>query len=177
MRAAGCGGAIRRAAVAVLAVVVAAVLPSCRGAVERAWQEMAVEQVVEVVRRGSAGAAVTLRLRNDSRHTLRLNEVRLDLYLAGARVAEWRLHEPVRIPDRTTADYRTLWRLSSDDPMAYYALERKIRGGEADRIEVEALVRGRAGVARINFSTERMPLSDFLNTFGATIEELENFFE
>lgn len=171
------GSVFRRAAVVALAVVAAVVLPSCRGAVERARQEVAVEQICEVVRRGSAGATVTLRLRNDSRRTLRLDEVRLDLYLSGGLAAVWQLHEPVRIPRRTTADYRTLWRLKSDDPMAYYALERKIRGGEADRIEVAASVRGRAGAVRINFSSERMPLSDFLNTFGATLEDLENFFE
>lgn len=173
-----CDGAVfRRAATVVLAVVVAVLMPSCRGAVERASQQVAVEQVCEVVRRGSAGATVTLRLRNDSPRTIRLNEVRLDLYLAGGRAAVWQLHEPLRIPRRTTADYRTLWRLKSDDPMAYYALERKIRRGEADRIEVEALLRGRAGVVPLNFSAERVPLSDFLNTFGVTLEDFENFFE
>lgn len=183
MRAAGwnrtryCGSGIRRAAALALALVVAAALPACRVAVERARQEFAVERLDEVARLGSAGAAVTIRVRNDSRRSLRLDEVCVDLYLAGGRAAVWQLHEPVRIPRRTTADYRTRWRLECDDPMAYYALERKIRSGQTDRIEAALSVRGRAGVVRVNFLTERMPLSDFLNTFGATLEDLEHFFE
>lgn len=167
----------RLAAVAVAAVVVLGVA-SCSGAVERARREVAVEQVVDAARRGSAGAVVTLRIRNDSRRNLRVDDLRVELYLAGGRAAVWQLHEPLNIPRRTSADLRTLWRLRSDDPMAWYALERRIRSGEIASIEVAA--EGSVRVAwwkKVKFSSERVPLSDFLNTFGATIDDLEKFLE
>lgn len=165
-----------RRVVVVVAAVVALGAASCSGAVERARREVAVEQVVDAERRGSAGAVVTLRVRNDSRRNLRVDDLRVELYLAGGRAAVWQLHEPLGIPRRTTADLRTLWRLRSDDPMAWYALERRIRSGEIASIEVAA--EGSVRVAwwkKVKFSSERVPLSDFLNTFGATIDDLEKF--
>lgn len=171
------GSFFRRAALPVLAALAALAFPSCRGAVERAARDIAIEGVGEVARLGSAGAAVTLRVRNDSPRNVRLDDACLELYLAGGRAAEWRLHEPVRVPDRTTLDCRTVWRLRSEDPMAYYALGRRLRNGEIDRIEVSARAVGHVGGLRVKFSRERMPLSDFLNTFGVTIEQIENFLE
>lgn len=166
-----------RAAAALLLLAVVLGMPSCRRAAERARRDIAVERIVEVARLGSAGAVVTLHVRNDSRRTLRLDEARFELFLAGGLAAEFRLHEPVRVAARTTADCRTVWRVRTEDPMAYYALQRKIRAGETARIEVSAHVAGRGGGFPVKFSCERMPLSEFLNTFGATIEDLENFLE
>lgn len=166
-----------RVCAAVLALAVLLPLPSCRRAVERARRDVAVERIVEVARLGSAGAVVTLHVRNDSRRTLRLDAARFELFLAGGRAAELRLHEPVRIPGHTTADCRTVWRLRVEDPGAYYALGRKIRAGELDRISVTVQAEGRGGGIPVKISRERMPLSEFLNTFGATIGDIENFLE
>lgn len=167
----------RRMCVAVLVLAVTLGLPSCRRAVERAQRDIAVERVVEVARLGSAGAAVTLRVRNDSRRTLRLDEARFGLYLAGGLAAEFLLHEPVRVEPRTTTDCRSIWRVKVEDPMAYYALQRRIRAGAGDRIEISVRITGRGGGVPVKISRERMPLSEFLNTFGVTIEDLENFLE
>ena len=92
-------------------------------------------------------------------------------------VAEFRLHEPVRIPERTTVDCRSLWRLRTEDPMAYYALGRRLRSGDTERIGISAHIEGRSGRYPVNFSCQRMPVSDFLNTFGLSIKDIENFLE
>ena len=45
--------------------------------------------------------------------------------------------------------------------------------GTSRQVEVSYAVEGRGGPAPVKISRERMPLSDFLNTFGLTIEDVK----
>ena len=45
--------------------------------------------------------------------------------------------------------------------------------GDLSQVEVSYAVEGRGGPAPVKISRERMPLSDFLNTFGLTIEDVK----
>lgn len=171
------GSLVRRALLPVVALAVALGVPSCRGVGGRAARGIRIEQVVQAARLGSAGASVTLRIRNGSRRELCFEEARFEFYLDGAPVAEFRLHEPVRIPERTTVDCRSLWRLRTEDPMAYYALGRRLRSGDTERIGISAHIEGRSGRYPVNFSCQRMPVSDFLDIFGLSINDIENFLE
>lgn len=150
---------------------------SCRRAVERAQRNIRVEAVEQVERQGSVGAVVTLRVKNDTRYKLRLNAARFDVYLGGGHVVSVLLRERVEVPRRTTDRYRTLWRLKVSDPMAFYALGRKIRSGDLSQVAIAYAIEGRGGPAPVKISGERMPMSDFLNTFGLTIQDIEIYFE
>ena len=44
---------------------------------------------------------------------------------------------------------------------------------DRERIGIRYDLRGRGGAVPVNISAEMMPLSDFLNTFGLTIEDVK----
>ena len=77
------------------------------------------------------------------------------------------------MPRRTTDSFRTLWQLKISDPLALYVLARKVKSGDLSQVEVSYAVEGCGGPAPVKISRERMPLSDFLNTFGLTIEDVK----
>ena len=63
------------------------------------------------------------------------------------------------------------------DRAALYAVRRKLERGETQRMEVAFGLRLRVGVATKKIGRRRMPLSDFLNTFGLSPEDLLTDFE
>ncbi len=169
-------GALRRIVWRCLAVaILLTVAVSCRQAVEQARHEIGIETVERIERRGSAGAVAVLRVRNDSERTLVLRHARIGVSYGGAPVCELELRDPVRVPRRTTGSVTTLWRLRADNPMALYVLERRIREGDLERIGIRYDLRGRGGAVPVNISAEMMPLSDFLNTFGLSADDLKNY--
>ena len=167
-------GALRRIVWRCLAAAIlltAAV--SCRQAVEQARHEIGIETVERIERRGLAGAVAVLRVRNDSERTLVLRHARIGVSYGGAPVCELELRDPVRVPRRTTGSVTTL--LRADDPMALYVLERRIREGDLERIGIRYDLRGRGGAVSVNISGKMTSLSDFLNTFGLSADDLKNY--
>ena len=151
---------IQRYSVYVLLLAVAVSLSSCRRAVEKARRNIRFEGIERVERQGLTGAEVVVRVMNDTGYKLVLD----------ATVV---LREAVEVPRRTTDSFRTLWQLKISDPLALYVLARKVKSGDLSQVEVSYAVEGRGGPAPVKISRERMPLSDFLNTFGLTIEDVK----
>lgn len=160
-----------------LALAFCAGMTSCRRAVEKAGRKIRIEAVERVEPHGRAGLDITLRVRNDTRHRLLLQNASLDLYDASARVASAKLRQKIEVPRRTTDSYVTQWRVRAADPLALYVLLRRIRRNDLSGMAVSFSVEGRGGPATLNISHEKMPLSDFLNIFGVDSEELKNRFE
>ena len=148
---------------------------SCRRAVERAKRNIRIEAVEKVERIGIAGAEVVVRANNGSRYKLALTTAEFGLYYADARVGTIVLMQPVEVPRRTNLAVTTRWRLKISDPMALYLLLRKTSDGDWSQVGVSCSVEGRGGPAPVKFSREKMPLSDFLNTFGVSIRDIENY--
>ena len=153
---------IQRYSVYVLLLAVAVSLSSCRRAVEKARRNIRFEGIERVERQGLTGAEVVVRVMNDT-----------GVDYAGGRVGTVVLREAVEVPRRTTDSFRTLWQLKISDPLALYVLARKVKSGDLSQVEVSYAVEGRGGPAPVKISRERMPLSDFLNTFGLTIEDVK----
>ena len=150
---------IQRYSVYVLLLAVAVSLSSCRRAVEKARRNIRFEVVVRVM--------------NDTGYKLVLDAAEMGVYYAGGRVGTVVLREAVEVPRRTTDSFRTLWQLKISDPLALYVLARKVKSGDLSQVEVSYAVEGCGGPAPVKISRERMPLSDFLNTFGLTIEDVK----
>lgn len=142
-----------------------------------ASRRVSVDSVGCIRRLGSAGAEAELWLRNDSGRTLVLRRARIALRCDGLPVGTLELHAPVRIARRSATHVVSRWRVRSDEPMAFRVLERRLRSGDLAGIEVGCDLRGRSGVIPANISTGMMPLSDFLNTFGLSADELKQFLE
>ena len=144
---------IQRYSVYVLLLAVAVSLSSCRRAVEKARRNIRFEGIERVERQGLTGAEVVVRVMNDTGYKLVLDAAEMGVYYAGGRVGTVVLREAVEVPRRTTA--------------------RKVKSGDLSQVEVSYAVEGRGGPAPVKISRERMPLSDFLNTFGLTIEDVK----
>ena len=158
--------------IVLLAVAVSAV--SCRKAVEKAQRNIRFGGIEKVERQGLTGAEVVVRVTNDTGYKLVLGMAEIDVYYAGGRVGTVVLREPVEVPRHTTDSFRTLWRLKIADPLALYALVRKLESGDLSQVGIAYALEGRGGPAPVKISRERMPLSDFLNTFGLTLQDVKN---
>ena len=101
----------------------------------------------------------------------------LTVYYAGGVVTKVALREPAEAPRRATASVTTLWRIRTSDPMALHVMTKKIREDDISKIGVSFAIEGRGGPARIKISREMMPLSEFLNIFGLSLNDVKNYLE
>ena len=111
---------------------------------------------------------------NNTGYKLQLETAEIDVYYADGRVGTVVLREPVEVPRRTTGSFRTLWRVKISDPLALYVLLRKVEAGDLSQVGIAYALEGRGGPAPVKISRDRMPLSDFLNTFGLTLQDVKN---
>lgn len=149
--------------------------PSCRRAVEKARENIRVEAVESVRRQGLTGAEVVLRVKNGTGYKLVLKNARMDVYYAGSRVGDIRLREGVEVPRRTTASVPTAWQLRIADPLALYVLTKRVRENDFSQVAVSFSIEGRGGPAPVNISRDMVPLSEFLNIFGVTLQDVSNY--
>lgn len=161
-----------------LCLVAAAVvlLPSCRRAVERSARKIRIVEVGRPEMQGLTAFSLPLRIDNGSAHVLRLSSASLMLRCGDDRVAEVRLREEAEVPRRAAVDLTTRWRLRIVDPLALYVVAGRLREGDLSALTVDYAVAGRGGPAAVNISRERVPLSEFLNTFGLTSHDVAQYF-
>ena len=158
-----------------LLLAVALSAGSCRRAAEKVGREVRFEGIERVERQGLTGAEIVVRVDNASGYRLALASAEIGIYYGEARVGTIVLCDPVEIERRTTASVPTLWRLRISDPLALYVMVRKVKAGEYGGVFVSCALEGRGGPVPVKFSREKMPLSDFLNIFGLSIRDIENF--
>ena len=83
------------------------------------------------------------------------------------------LRDTVTVASGWEGDVRMRCRLRVPDRAALYAVQRKLQRAETQRMTVSFALRLRVGDAVKKIGRRRMPLSDFLNTFGLTIEDVK----
>lgn len=150
-------------------------MTSCRRAVERARENIRIEEVERIEPHGFTGLDLVLRVRNDTGYTIRLENASFDLFYGSSQAVGALLREPVEVPRRTVDSFTVRWRIRVSDPLALYALFRRVRQDDLSDLFVSYAVEGRGGPAPINISREKVPLSEFLNTFGVGSEELKTY--
>lgn len=158
-----------------VALVALALLPGCRRAAEKASRKIRIEAVEAVERHALSGIDLTLRVQNGTRYKLVLREASLGLWYNGTKAGEVILRGAVEMPRRTTASIETRWKFRIEDPVALYLIVRRIRAGDVASVGVSYEAKGRGGPARMHISQPMMPLSDFLRTFGLTMDELQTY--
>lgn len=152
-------------------------LGSCRRAIEKAQRNIRIEAVEKAERQGLSGAEIVLRVRNDTGHKLKLKKASLEVYYAEGLVTKVALRKEVEVPRRTTGSVTTLWRIRTSDPMALHVMTKKIREDDISKIGVSFAVEGRGGPAPVKISQQMMPLSEFLNIFGLSLDDVKNYLE
>ena len=173
----GCGRTLGRMLFCILLLGVVLPLGSCRRMAEKAQRNIRLEAVEKARRQGLSGAEIVLRIKNGTGHKLKLEKASLTVYYAGGVVTKVALREPAEAPRRATASVTTLWRIRTSDPMALHVMTKKIREDDISKIGVSFAVEGRGGPARVKISREMMPLSEFLNIFGLSLNDVKNYLE
>lgn len=168
---------MRRMLLCLLVAAAACAATSCRRAVERSASKIRIEAVGRPVVLGPTAFELPLTVDNGSAHRLRLEAASLALRCGDARALELRLAGEVCIERRTRVEVVTRWRMRIADPLALYVVVERLRKGELSDLAVDYAVEGRGGPAAVNISRERVPLSEFLNTFGIDLHDLKNNFE
>lgn len=148
---------------------------SCRRAAENAARKIRIEAVEEFRLRGLTGAEMVLRVANGTSHKLVLNQAEFSLYYNRNRAATIRLHESVEVGKRTTERVTTRWKLKTDDPLAMLLIVREIHANDPSQIYVSYALDGRGGPAHVNIAREMVPLSEFLNIFGITLQDVQQY--
>lgn len=148
---------------------------SCRRAAERARAKIRIEAIERVEPRGLSSVDATLRVANGSGHRLVLESAEFDLFYEGRRAGGVTLREGVEVPKRTTLSVETRWRLRIADPLALYALARSVRANDLSAIGVSYDVRGRGGPVPVHAAGEKVPLPQFLQAFGLTVDDLKKY--
>lgn len=159
----------------ILLLAVVLMTGGCRRAVEKSARKVRFEGIERVERQGLTGAEIVARINNGSAHQLTLASAEFDVYYDDSRVATVVLVDPVEIEPRTVASVTTNWRLKISDPLTMLVLYARVKAGQFDQIAVSCRVEGRGGPAPVIFSREKMPLSEFLNTFGFSIQDVQNY--
>lgn len=149
---------------------------SCRQAIRRSAEKIRIDSVERIVPRGLAGMEATLHVTNGSAHRLRLDAVRFDLYRRERRLGSIRLVQPVELEKRTAESLVTRWKIEVEEPLLLLSAAADLRNGRWDDLGVSCRIEGKGGPAPINIFRERVPLSDFLTTFGLTKQDLLQLF-
>lgn len=173
----GGGRTLGRMLFCILLLGVVLPLGSCRRMAEKAQRNIRLEAVEKARRQGLSGAEIVLRVKNGTGHKLKLEKASLTVYYAGGVVTKVALREPAEAPRRATASVTTLWRIRTSDPMALHVMTKKIREDDISKIGISFAVEGRGGPARVKISREMMPLSEFLNIFGLSLNDVKNYLE
>lgn len=173
----GGGRTLGRMLFCILLLWVVLPLGSCRRMAEKAQRNIRLEAVEKARRQGLSGAEIVLRIKNGTGHKLKLEKASLTVYYAGGVVTKVALREPAEAPRRATASVTTLWRIRTSDPMALHVMTKKIREDDISKIGISFAVEGRGGPARVKISREMMPLSEFLNIFGLSLNDVKNYLE
>lgn len=167
---------LRRSLWTLLLLFLALSFGSCRQAIRRSAEKIRIDSVERIVPRGLTGIEATLHVTNGSAHRLRLDAARFDLYRRESRLGSIRLVQPVALEKHTAESLMTRWKIEVEDPLLLLAAAADLRSGRWDDLYVSCRIEGKGGPAPVNIFRERVPLSDFLTTFGLTKQDLVQLF-
>ncbi len=154
-------------------ILLALTFGSCRRKTEEAIQKIRIEAVEEFRLRGLTNAEMVLRIANGTRHKIKLNDVELTLHYKESPAITLRLQEGIEINKRTTESIATRWKLKAE-ALTMMLVARDIRNDDPSQIRVSFRIGGHTGLVGFDISQEKMPLTDFLPTFGLTWQEFQN---
>ncbi len=147
---------------------------SCRKAVERNVEKVKFLGIEDVRMTGLPGMEISAGIENGTRHKLVLDAAAIELYYDGAALASAELMERVEVEGNTIASVKLPWRLQIGNPLAALVALGRVREGDISAVTVNFSAEGRGGPAPVNISHKNMPLSEFLNIFGITTEDVND---
>lgn len=147
----------------------------CRRMAQRAAQKIHIEGIEQLRPQGLSAAEVVFRVTNGTGYKLQLNDAQFDVYYKGAPFLTIRLAERVEVPKRTTASIPTRWRIRIADPLTLLLVGRDWMQREVSQLTVDYTLEGRGGPVPVKRQRKGVPLSEFLRTFGVSLDAINSF--
>lgn len=140
-------------------------LAGCRGKMDRLREQIRFEGIEAVRVDQLPRVEIDFRAANGSAYNLSVEEAEVQLRYRSAVVASLLLEQGVTLPRRTEGVISSHWTVQVRNPLAMIPVVAKVAKGDVEQLTVDLRVAGHAGVLPVNILREKMPLSDFLNTF------------
>ncbi len=104
-----------------------------------------------------------------------LDKADIEVTYDGAVLASAELRDGITVDKRTTESITTSWQLDIGNPLVALVALKRVRGGDTSCVTVNMTAEGRGGPMPVNISRKNIPLSDFLNIFGITMDDINKF--
>lgn len=152
-------------------------LGSCSNTMQKMRRKVKFEGIESVTPTSLSTIQIEVRIKNQTAYNLYLQDAVAHLYYRDREIGSLRLQEQVKIPRRTESEvFRSNWLVDVGNPLSLLPILGKVRQGDWSELWVDLEMEGRGGPVPVNLSREKMPLSDFLRTFGVDAESLTNIF-
>lgn len=159
-----------------LLVLFALSLGSCSGTVQKMRRKVKLEGIEDVRPMSLSSVRIDFRIMNQTAYNLHLKDAVAHLYYRDNCIGTMRLKERVEVPKRTASEvFPTDWAVEIGNPLSLIPILGKVRSGDLSELWVDLELEGRGGPVPVNLSREKMPLSDFLRTFGVDTDNMMNF--
>lgn len=159
-----------------LLVLFALSLGSCSGTVQKMRRKVKLEGIEDVRPTSLSSVRIDFRIMNQTAYNLHLKDAVAHLYYRDNCIGTMRLKERVEVPKRTASEvFPTDWAVEIGNPLSLIPILGKVRSGDLSELWVDLELEGRGGPVPVNLSREKMPLSDFLRTFGVDTDNMMNF--
>ncbi len=152
-------------------------LGSCSNTMQKMRRKVQFQGIESVELTSLSTIRMDVRIKNQTAHNLHLRDAVAHLYYRDREVGSLRLQEQVEVPRRTDSEvFTSYWLVDVGNPLSLLPILGKVRGGDLSELWVDLELEGRGGPMPVNLSRGKMPLSDFLRTFGVDAKSLTNIF-
>lgn len=149
---------------------------SCSGTVQKMRRKVKLEGIEDVRPTSLSSVRIDFRIMNQTAYNLHLKDAVAHLYYRDNCIGTMRLKERVEVPKRTASEvFPTDWAVEIGNPLSLIPILGKVRSGDLSELWVDLELEGRGGPVPVNLSREKMPLSDFLRTFGVDTDNMMTF--
>lgn len=132
------------------------------------------EKIEGFLRTGLLSGELTVRVSNDTRYTITVEDAVATLRYAGSRVGALVLLEAVAIPKRATSSLTVPIEAEIGNPLAIYGVWNKVLRGELSEITVSVEATLAAGIVRRRIVKNDIPLGALLDAAGITADDIRN---
>ncbi|MBR5819645.1 MAG: hypothetical protein IKY68_00115 [Alistipes sp.] len=158
-----------------LLVALAFSFASCSNTMQKMRSKVKLQGVEDIRPTSLSSVRIDLRVMNKTAYNLHLKDAVANLYYRENCIGTMRLKEQVEVPKRTESEvFETYWAVEIGNPLSLLPLVAKLRSGDLSEYWVNLELEGRGGPVPVNLSREKMPLSDFLRSFGVDSKNLMN---
>jgi len=125
----------------------------------------------------SSGMNLYVSIDNGINHNIVVKSCTAVVSRDGAEIMRIELRDRVVVPKRSVSEVLLPLRFRADNSMSILVLLRRILDGRIDDLTVSLDVRCRVSVVSKTFSKQNIAMSEFLDTFGVTIDDVKQLID